>query len=82
MFIFRKTILHAAVYGMFSTRLCNPSTCFAYDEVYVMSVFDSNIECISHHHPVEILATETLPELHSSSVAEGLAQFEVSPNLS
>jgi hypothetical protein len=63
-------VVHAAVYSMFSMRLCSPSTCFAYDEVYVVSVADSNTECISHHHSVEILAAETLPELRSSSVAK------------
>jgi hypothetical protein len=47
----------------------------------MVSVADSNNECISHHHSVEILGAETLPELHSSSVAEDLAQFEVSASL-
>jgi len=82
MFIFSKTIVHEAVYGIFSMRLCYPTTCFAYDDVYVVSVADSNTGCISHHHPVEILAAETLSELHGSSVAEGLAQLEFSSTFS
>jgi len=68
--------VYAAVYGTFSLRLFNPPTCFAYDEFYVVSVTDSNTESISHHHSAGILAAEKLPELHSISVAEGLAQFE------
>ena len=49
---------------------------FPCDEVYMVSVADSNTEWISHHHAVEILAAETLPELHNCFVAESLAQFE------
>jgi len=74
-------IVHAAVYAMFSVRLCSPSARFAYDESYVVSVADSNTEWISRHHSVEIMTAETLPELHNISVTEDLAQFEVSANL-
>jgi hypothetical protein len=58
--------------------LCSPSTFLAYDKVYVVSVADTSTEFISHLHSVEMLVTETLLELHSSSVAEGLTQFVVS----
>jgi hypothetical protein len=74
-------IVHAAVYDMFYMLLCSPSNFLAYDEVCVVSVADTSTEFISHLHSVQMLATETLLELHCSSMVEGLTQFVVSVSL-
>jgi len=47
-------IVHAAVYGLFSRLLCSPSTWFAYDEVYVVSV------CLSPTQGLTLFLTITL----------------------